>query len=611
MKKAIICVSLLLALILCFSVAFTASASEVPMILGDADRDGAVKIKDATLIQKYAADIEDLDEEAFICADADVSGKVNVRDATAIQKYIALLEVETPIGEPITSSEAPTTAPEEVKDITVYFRNNLKWQEVYINYWFTGEQEHTWHSVEMTYVETTAYGDDIYSAVIPSNVYGIMFCMESYDISTMDITDGIVDNAGFYCGDLFFGRYIPETFTYEKSEVVTTTTAIKETTTEQTAPTKPKEKMDTNITIYFSNNVSWTKVNAYLYNESTGEQNAQWPGKEMTYLTTNDYGEKIYKMDVDVAKFNRVVFNNGTSQSMNASLSVASSGFYISKSTPKSAMELGVYAYNEVAYGNLTTVNLKYPSGYNKPIYIWTPNGYDPADTTKEYKVIYLLDGQNQFLDSAPYNGGWGSDEIITALQHNGGEGIILVGIDNQRNRDNELTPDIGDVVPQYNSGGFKNGTGETFGNFVANDVMDYVNANYNTSRKPEDNAIVGSSSGGIEAFYIGMEHMDKFGNIGALSPAFLLYDKTEWDKYLAKFDFTETEKLPRIYFYNGGGDSLEVELNVYAKEMPLWLSKLGYPQDKMIFAYEEKNAHNECAWRCVMPEVVSWLFEL
>lgn len=371
--------------------------------------------------------------------------------------------------------------------------------------------------------------------------------------------------------------------------------------------------MDTNITIYFSNNVSWSTVNAYLYNESDGTQNAEWPGVSMTYLTTNSYGEKIYKMDVDVSKYNRVVFNNGRSQTLNAALSVASSGFYISDQSSKTAMQLGIYAYDEVDYGTMTTVKLNYPDGYQKPIYIKTPAGYDKNDTTKKYKVIYLLDGQNQFTDmsSTATYGIWATDKITTSIQHNGGEGIILVGIDNSTNRDNELTPDIGDVISEYASQGFENGSGERFSNFVVDTVVPYIRANYNVSTDPEDNMIMGSSSGGIEVFYIGMENMDVFGNIGSLSPAFMLFDKSDWDNYLAKFDFSDASKLPRIYFYNGGGDPLEVELYPYAKAMPEWLAALGYPQDKMKFAYDDKNEHNEAAWRCIAPEIITWLFEL
>lgn len=393
------------------------------------------------------------------------------------------------------------------------------------------------------------------------------------------------------------------------SEPATSEPATSEPTTSPTEPEVPK--MDTNITIYFSNNQKWTKVNAYLYNEAKGVQNAEWPGKAMTLHSTNDYGEQIYMIDVDVSEYNRVVFNNGTSQSMNASLSVASSGFYIAKNTPKNSMPLGVYAFNESNYGKIDKVSLDYPDGYKKPIQIWTPNGYDANDKDTKYPVIYLLDGQNQFLGTNNSYGGWVTDKIATCLQSNGHKGFILVGIDNTRNRDNELTPDIGDVISPYDKQGFENGTGDRFSKFVANDVMKYVKANYNVSDKVEDTAIIGSSSGGIEAFYIGMENMDKFGKIGAISPAFMLFDKSDWDNYLAKFDFSDADTLPRIYFFNGYADDLEKELKPYAEAMPEWMAALGYPEDKMTFVCEDTFQHNEYAWRMIMPDIIAWLFEL
>lgn len=401
---------------------------------------------------------------------------------------------------------------------------------------------------------------------------------------------------------------IESEITFEEETTVSTEPTE---TTPDTEPTIPEEaeKMDTNITIYFSNNKNWVTVNAYLYNEVKGIEKAVWPGTPMTLLGTNDFGEKIYKIDVDVSEYNRVVFNNGSrSQTMNAAISVASSGFYIADDVPKQSLPLGVYAYNENENGKQTKVTLDYPDGYKKPITIWTPNGYNPADTTKKYPVIYLLDGQNQFMGA---NGGWVTDKIVTSLQTNGHDGFILVGIDNSINRDNELTPDIGDVISPYDKEGFEDGTGERFSNFVADVVVPYVNANYNTSQRAEDNAIIGSSSGGIEAFYIGMENMDIFGKIGAVSPAFMLFPKSDWDNYLGKFDFSDDSVLPRIHFYNGGGDNLEKELYPYAKAMPEWMVALGYPEDKVTFCYEDTFAHNEYAWRMMMPEIIPWLFEL
>ncbi len=502
-------VSLTLAVLMLFSALITVTAQSKLLYLGDVNLNAAVNVKDATLIQKHAASIEQLEDDALVCADVNADDSVNIKDATAVQKYVA------------------------------------------------GEND-------------------------------------PYDIGSV------------------INKTPPAT---EPTTTEPTTASVPSTTV---VPTDPQEdKMDTNITIYFSNNVGWKTVNAYLYNESKGIELKAWPGTAMTLHGTNSYGEQIYKMNVDVSQYNRVVFNNGQSQSMNAALSVASSGFFITTQTPKKSMGLGLYAFDETDYGKLDTVTLGFPEcgktkAYEKPIYIWTPKGYNPDDTSKKYPVIYLLDGQNQFDDEGPYNGGWGSDEVITSLIKNGGDGVILVGIDNNTSRDNELTPDLGPVpADQLTMGDFSVRTGEEFSKFVVDKVVPYINDNYNVSTDVNDTYVVGSSSGGLEAFYIGMENMNIFGGIGAISPAFLLFEKNTWDKYLAKFDFSNTNNLPEIYFYNGGGDSLEKMLLSDAKAMPQWLEALGYPADKMTFVYEESFAHNEAAWRCMMPEIVAWLMNL
>ena len=68
----------------------------VEYIYGDADLSGDVNIKDATTIQKYAADMITLEGVAFTQANVSGDKAVNVRDATAIQKFVAGLITEFP-----------------------------------------------------------------------------------------------------------------------------------------------------------------------------------------------------------------------------------------------------------------------------------------------------------------------------------------------------------------------------------------------------------------------------------------------------------------------------------------------------------------------------------
>ena len=83
-------------------------------LLGDADQNEKVNIKDATIIQKHVAKIVELTGDAIICADTTADDKVNIKDATAIQKYVAMIDIPYPIGEMITLSDG-----EEVQLVAV------------------------------------------------------------------------------------------------------------------------------------------------------------------------------------------------------------------------------------------------------------------------------------------------------------------------------------------------------------------------------------------------------------------------------------------------------------------------------------------------------------
>lgn len=71
--------------------------TEPPVMRGDADENGVVNVKDATLIQKFIAGMEVsvFNEQA---ADADENETINIKDSTAIQKWIAALLPVSNIG---------------------------------------------------------------------------------------------------------------------------------------------------------------------------------------------------------------------------------------------------------------------------------------------------------------------------------------------------------------------------------------------------------------------------------------------------------------------------------------------------------------------------------
>ncbi len=89
---------------------FSGSATEIFGCMGDSDLNGKINVRDATLIQKYAANISVLSDEAIRLADVDFSEKVNVRDATAIQKWLAGISVYAPVGHTLYATDDETQA---------------------------------------------------------------------------------------------------------------------------------------------------------------------------------------------------------------------------------------------------------------------------------------------------------------------------------------------------------------------------------------------------------------------------------------------------------------------------------------------------------------------
>lgn len=83
------------------SAEFHALVNSTALILGDANLDGSVNVKDTTAIQKALAKIITLEDDAFICADVNADDNLSIQDATNIQKFAANYEVSYEIGKEI------------------------------------------------------------------------------------------------------------------------------------------------------------------------------------------------------------------------------------------------------------------------------------------------------------------------------------------------------------------------------------------------------------------------------------------------------------------------------------------------------------------------------
>ncbi len=81
-------------------------------ILGDANCDGAVDIRDVTCIQRILAEWEATGNYSEAAADVNKSGSVEINDASSLQRWLADMETTYQIGEEL------DTPPETTQPLT-------------------------------------------------------------------------------------------------------------------------------------------------------------------------------------------------------------------------------------------------------------------------------------------------------------------------------------------------------------------------------------------------------------------------------------------------------------------------------------------------------------
>lgn len=104
-------------------------------------------------------------------------------------------------------------------------------------------------------------------------------------------------------------------------------------------------------TLYFSNSKHWSDtIYAYLWNSNSNQNMSSWPGTEMTFLEKNSYGEQIYTIDIDVSKYDMIIFSHGSnntvvSQTIDISLNeYKDNGFYVTNKNSSGKYEIGTYS---------------------------------------------------------------------------------------------------------------------------------------------------------------------------------------------------------------------------------------------------------------------------
>jgi predicted alpha/beta superfamily hydrolase len=136
---------------------------------------------------------------------------------------------------------------------------------------------------------------------------------------------------------------------------------------------------------------------------------------------------------------------------------------------------------------------------------VFVPPGYR-ENTLKRYPVLYMQDGQNVFFAEEAFAGHhWRIAETLSILDSmNAIDKVLVVGIYPKER------------VTEYTAPGYAE-----YGRYLVGTLKPHIDAAYRTLLGPKNNAVMGSSLGGVVSFYLAWQWPQVFGKAACLSSSF------------------------------------------------------------------------------------------
>ncbi|KPV95880.1 Enterochelin esterase [Pseudoalteromonas sp. P1-9] len=194
-------------------------------------------------------------------------------------------------------------------------------------------------------------------------------------------------------------------------------------------------------------------------------------------------------------------------------------------------------------------------------------------EQSKKYKTLYVVDGQS-FLFNGKLH------EVITPnISNNNIEPIISVFIDSRDPHRNEQFM----CNPKYAA-------------FFINELLPQIQRDYPSSKKREDNVIMGVSFGGLNAACFGLMIDDYFGGLAMFSPA-----NTEMLKVIRK-SYNKAKPQSARVFINFGTKNDNILAGRRFKES---LEKLNFD----VHYFENNEGHNWKNWQPLLDDMLNVFF--
>nr|WP_255216589.1 alpha/beta hydrolase-fold protein [Pseudenhygromyxa sp. WMMC2535] len=259
-------------------------------------------------------------------------------------------------------------------------------------------------------------------------------------------------------------------------------------------------------------------------------------------------------------------------------------------------------------------------------VHLLLPRDYDACGPG--YPVVYMNDGSSSFWQGGSANKTWDVPGALSSLYAEGLlDAVIVVAVEpNDRDYEYSHTPWTGDLDPETCC------AVEDYADYLADDLRAFVDAHYNTLGDPEHTAIVGSSRGGLGAFFVANDRPDVFGHAGCMSSSFWLGLDPVFggdfeggalaDSLLVALlgeTLADPDVRPQLWIDWGlirtGGfhnEVIEEAATTRGIEMVgLLEQEYGYALGEALFGFEDpEGEHDEDSWGRRFPDVMLAFFE-
>lgn len=236
--------------------------------------------------------------------------------------------------------------------------------------------------------------------------------------------------------------------------------------------------------------------------------------------------------------------------------------------------------------------------GKPRKVHVYLPFEYE-RDASRRFPVMYMNDGQNVFFQGE--FGSWALtqilDEFIVANPNY--KPFIIVAIHPLDGRFPEYSHTIDPpAITEANCCKLSQ-----YADYVANKLKPFIDSEYRTLPEAASTAMVGSSLGGLAAFYTAAKYRNKFGLVVAMSPSFLLGAKDLGvakgkDSIIQHVGHSLSAKGPRPRIWIDHGTNEENQLKRPIEEtVDILRRHYGYDSQTLEYFIDEGGMHREASW--------------